>query len=128
MNKITTYFFSTKPVVLFFQIKVLLEYNTRNLQTIVDISSENNSNLLKLTLSLFLRLGYLEPILLGCQGHICLADLQSEFRNKQHSENKGKNVKKEYVTQTRLEVSDMDMCPSIGLGNVLKIIHAFGLK
>ena len=30
-----------------------------------------------------------------------------------------------YVAQTRLELSDMDTCPCVGLDNILKNLHVF---
>lgn len=33
-----------------------------------------------------------------------------------------------YVTRTRLKVSNIDACPSVGLDNIVKILHIFGLQ
>ena len=39
-----------------------------------------------------------------------------------------KQLGESYVTRTRLEVSDLDTCPCVRLGNILKNVHVFGLK
>lgn len=66
---------------------------------------------------------------------VYLLPYQDKTEKRKHSFNIGLELNYIYfllkdplVTQTQVEVSNVDTCPSVGLCNILQKLHVFGLK